>query len=86
MDNDSKLSYTSPEGLAVGEQLVFNFIYGETLTGPNHILVTATEMTKMFEIPKLFQNYINKIINSVVGTTFVDRRRYTVNGEIIILH
>lgn len=83
--NDSKINLTSPEGLAIGEQLVFNFIYGETLTVKTaYIEVTATEDNqKIFEIPKLFQNYINKNNKFfvIIGTTFVDRRRYTVDSE-----
>lgn len=83
--NENTLQLTSPEGLELGQQLVFNFMYGPNITVKTATIeVTATENDQRdFAIPELFINYIEKGNKFFItlGTTFVDRRRYSINSN-----
>lgn len=85
--NKNILTLTSIDGLDIGQELVFNFFTGSELSvKTDQIKVTATEDNQMvFQVPEIFHDVKN--IDSkffiVIGDTFIDPRRYVVNGSTI---
>lgn len=85
--NKNILTLTSIDGLDIGQELVFSFFTGSELSvKTDQIAVTATEDNQMvFQVPEVFhdvQNISSKFF-IVIGDTFIDPRRYEINGTTI---
>lgn len=82
-ENTLTLTINGYEGLKVGEEIIFNFNYGEYLSVKSTMVqVRATQKDQLrFKLPSVFDDY-NRVDNKffvVVGTTFVDPRRYVIS-------
>lgn len=79
------MTLTSPYGLDIGQELVFNFMVGNKVSVKNHtITIRATkDDQQVFKLPEVFHDY-NKRDNKfflVIGDTLVDKRRYVIDGD-----
>lgn len=73
------------EGLYIGQEIVFNFTVGSQLS-----VKVATEIVRaeqdgqmVFKLPEVFHDFNNKVSKffAIVGDTFVDNRRYVIDGN-----
>lgn len=87
-DNNT-LTLATADGLEIGQELLFHFMYSEDITvKTSTIEIMATEEgQREFDIPFPFDQYIEKgnKFFLVIGTTYVDRRRYEITQNRIIL-
>ena len=90
LDNDNNiLTLATSDGLEPDQELLFHFMYSEDVTiKTSSITLLATEEgQREFAIPYPFHEYTEKgnKFFLVLGTTYVDRRRYEITQTKIIL-
>ena len=87
---DNIITLATSEGLELGQELLFHFMYAENVAIKTAAVeVKATEESqRQFEIPFPFSDYREKgnKFFLVIGTTYVDRRRYSIEGNYVILN
>lgn len=82
---DKTIELLTTEGMAKGQELVFNFIIGSEVSVKTAIEEVRAEKDGqlLFKLPQVFHDFENKAgkFFCVIGDTYIDNRRFEITGN-----